>query len=432
MKLKTILLAALAALAVGPMRAYGQAADAGAAPREEGFGSGIAQSVSEQIAALASYSTDIRNLAPGCANPVPAENTCCADGHCGQCSHCCHHMDLWGSAEFLLWWGKGSATPPLVTTSPQGTPQDQAGVLPGAEVLFGGTHLGDEDQAGGRITLGIWLDQQHDVALAGRFYWLGGASDRFFASSDGDPILARPFFNVLLDQNDALLIAFEDLVDGSITASYTNDFLATEAYFQVMLESDRCRRVDAIAGFQFARLDDWLQIDSTHFLREVGDLQLDIRDRFSTHNTFYGGMIGVRAQMMRGCWSLDTLAKIGLGVSQQEVTIVGRTDFTPGPTASGGLLAQDTNIGNYQRDEFGIIPELTINLKYHINPCLSAHVGYTVLFWSDVVTAGSQIDTGVNTTQIPGPIIGAARPAFDFDDEYYWMQGINFGVNWDF
>jgi hypothetical protein len=38
----------------------------------------------------------------------------------------------------------------------------------------------------------------------------------------------------------------------------------------------------------------------------------------------------------------------------------------------------------------------------------------------------------VNTTQLGGPLLGEARPAFEFDDEYYWLQGINFGVNWDF
>jgi hypothetical protein len=341
-------------------------------------------------------------------------------------------MDVWGSAEFLLWWSKGTVTPPLVTTSPNGTPQADAGVLPGADVLFGGSYLGDDDQAGGRITLGIWLDAEHDTSIVGRFYGVGGASDRFQRSSDGDPILARPFFNVLLDQNDALLVAFPGLTTGSINASLTNDFFAAESYFQIMLQRDCNRRIDVVAGYQFARLDDWLQIDSSSILLQQGGIQADTRDRFSTQNQFHGGLIGVRAQMMRGCWSIDTLAKVGLGVNRQEVTIAGRTILDGAATASGGLLAQDTNIGTFQRDKFAAIPELTINLRYHFNPCLSVHAGYSVLFFQDVVTSGRQIDTGVNLTQLGGPLLGEARPAFEFDDEYYWLQGINFGVNWDF
>jgi hypothetical protein len=341
-------------------------------------------------------------------------------------------MDIWGSAEFLLWWSKGTVTPPLVTTSPNGTAQADAGVLPGADVLFGGSYLGDDDQAGGRITLGIWLDEEHDTSIVGRFYGVGGASDRFQRSSDGDPILARPFFNVILDQNDALLVAFPGLTTGSISASLTNDFFSAESYFQIMLQRDCNRRIDAVAGYQFARLDDWLQIDSSSILLQQGNIQVDTRDRFSTQNQFHGGLIGVRAQMMRGCWSIDTLAKVGVGVNRQQVTIVGRTIIDGAATASGGLLAQDTNIGTYQRDKFAAIPELTINLRYHFNPCLSVHAGYSVLFFQDVVTSGRQIDTGVNLTQLGGPLLGEARPAFEFDDEYYWLQGINFGVNWDF
>jgi len=413
MRLTTILLAAMAALAIGPVRTDAQE---------------LAQAVTGQLASLASYG----NYAPNTYNPYPAEDTCCPDGHCGSCSHCCKRMDIWGSAEFLLWWSKGSVTPPLVTTSPNGTPESDAGVLPGADVLFGGSYLGDEDQAGGRITLGLWLDECHNTSVVGRFYGVGGASDRFTASSDGSPILARPFFNVLLDQNDSLKVAFPGLTTGSITASLTNDFFATETYFQIMMERNCNRRVDFVAGYQFARLDDWLQIDSSSILLQQGNLQADIRDRFSTQNQFHGGLIGVRAQMMRGCWSVDTLAKIGLGVGRQQVTIDGRTIIDGAATVSGGLLAQDTNIGTFQRDKFAAIPELTINLKYHFNPCVSMHVGYSLIFWSDVVTSGRQIDTGVNTSQIGGVLVGPARPAFEFRDEYYWLQGINFGVNWDF
>lgn len=413
MRLTTILLVAMGALAIGPVRTDAQE---------------IGQNWTDQLASLASFS----NLAPDTHNPYPAEDTCCPSGQCGCCSHCCKRMDIWGSAEFLLWWSKGTVTPPLVTTSPNGTPQADAGVLPGADVLFGGSYLGDEDQAGGRITLGIWLDEEHDTSIVGRFYGVGGASDRFERSSDGDPILARPFFNVLLDQNDALLVAFPGLTTGSITASLTNDFFAAESYLQIMLQRDCNRRIDVVAGYQFARLDDWLQIDSSSILLQQGGIQADVRDRFSTQNQFHGGLIGVRAQMMRGCWSIDTLAKVGIGVNRQEVTIAGRTILDGAATASGGLLAQDTNIGTYQRDKFAAIPELTINLRYHFNPCFSVHAGYSVLFFQDVVTSGRQIDTGVNLTQLGGPLLGEARPAFEFDDEYYWLQGINFGVNWDF
>lgn len=379
MKLTTILLTAVAAVAIWPAPASAQ---------------DLAQSVAERFASFSS----VGNYIPGCSNPCPAEDTTCCGAGCGSCSDCCRRMDLWGSAEFLLWWAKGGATPALVTTSPGGTPQVDAGVLPDAQLLFGGEYLGDEVQAGGRVTFGVWLDEEHNVGAGGRFYGTGGSVDRF-ASGD-QSILARPFFNVLLDQNDALLVNFPGVVNGSIEATYKNqNFLGAEAFLTVMMERNQNRRIDWIAGYQFMRLDDTLLIDSTHFAQLLGNTRLDIRDRFATQNEFHGGQIGLRGQMMRGCWSLETLGKVALGSTRQQVSISGSTQITPGTNREGGLLAQPTNIGEYQRDKFAFIPELTFNLRYHATPNLSFHAGYSLIWWSDVVTAGRQIDTGVNTTQ---------------------------------
>jgi len=52
---------------------------------------------------------------------------------------------FWIGAEYLLWSAKGDKLPPLVTTSPAGTLQPQAGVLgtPGASVLFGDSGVND-------------------------------------------------------------------------------------------------------------------------------------------------------------------------------------------------------------------------------------------------------------------------------------------------
>jgi hypothetical protein len=162
------------------------------------------------------------------------------------------------------------------------------------------------------------------------------------------------------------------------------------------------------------------------------NVQFDIRDRFATQNEFHGGQIGLRGQMMRGCWSLDALGKLAMGATNQRVSISGRTQITPGADLPGGLLAQPTNIGEYSRDRFAFIPELTLNLRYHATPNCSFHVGYSIIWWSDVVTSGQQIDTGVNPTQLVGPVIGQPRPEFEFRDSSYWLQGINFGMNWDF
>src|SRR5207302_11310422 len=99
--------------------------------------------------------------------------------------------------EYLMWWGKGTSLPPLVSTSLQGTSFAQAGVLGlgTATVPFGNQLGGNKLQSGGRVTFGIWLDPQHNVAAGGRFFGLGGDTTSFSQASTGNPIIARPFFD---------------------------------------------------------------------------------------------------------------------------------------------------------------------------------------------------------------------------------------------
>src|SRR5258706_15506345 len=49
-----------------------------------------------------------------------------SDGCCGD--SCCVSRNT-ARLEYLLWFGRGQNIPALVTTSPQGTPQAEAGVL---------------------------------------------------------------------------------------------------------------------------------------------------------------------------------------------------------------------------------------------------------------------------------------------------------------
>src|SRR5262249_50837045 len=92
--------------------------------------------------------------------PAACDGTCrprplrCA---CGPSPAACPGPDdapptwVWADAEYLLWWMKGDSLPPLITSSPAGTPQSQAGVLgaPGTAVLFGGSGVNSDLRSGG-------------------------------------------------------------------------------------------------------------------------------------------------------------------------------------------------------------------------------------------------------------------------------------------
>ena len=74
---------------------------------------------------------------------------------------------------------------------------------------------------------------------------------------------------------------------------------------------------------------------------------------------------------------------------------------------------------------------------------LKLRAGYTIMYWTNVVRPGDQIDRDVNTTLAPdfdadgtpippGPLVGPFRPAFAFNETNVLIQGLNAGVeyNW--
>ena len=115
------------------------------------------------------------------------------------------------------------------------------------------------------------------------------------------------------------------------------------------------------------------------------------------------------------------------------MSIAGSTSVTNGGTTNGfngGLLAQQTNIGSYERKHFTMIPELGLTLGVRLTNWLQATVGYSLLYYPGVVRAGDQISRDLNPNLFPlspNPPTGAARPAFSYVQSDYWAQGLSLG-----
>ena len=90
----------------------------------------------------------------------------------------------------------------------------------------------------------------------------------------------------------------------------------------------------------------------------------------------------------------------------------------------GGIFAQPTNIGTQTHNHFCYSPEINANLLYNINSNWRAMVGYSFIYWNQVVLAGNQIDRNVNLGQATG---GPQVPLPKFQRSDFWVQGISLG-----
>jgi len=367
----------------------------------------------------------------------------CNSGYCAAgCGGNCYCPSGYARVEYLMWWSNGRNTPPLVTTSPVNTLQDDAGVLgvPGTEVLFGGDY-GAGMRSGGRVTVGRSLGRTGEFSLNGRFFALGDSSAVFFDSSaTGDPILAQPFYNAVLAQQDSLLVAYPNVSEnGSIGVQASNDVLGADVYLRNIFYWDQCKRIDFLVGYQFTRVDDSLLIESNRTSVDnssgipVGTT-FNVTDSFRMQNEFHGAQFGVITEWQRGRAWFELLTKIAIGNMRQRAMLSGQTVRTQPPgvmtVSDSGLLVQDSNRGDYQRDQFSFIPEIGFTVGYQVTAKLSLTVGYSFMYWNDVLLAGNQIDPRVNLNQdtLPDP----ALPAFAFHNNDFWVQGISFGGEFRF
>lgn len=360
---------------------------------------------------------------------------------------------IWLRGEYLLWWTNGTHLQPLVTTSPTGTPSVEAGVLPGATILFGESRQLSDARSGYRLESGMWLDQcrQWDVRLD--YYSLGARESGFQRTSTGDPILARPFYNVETAQQASLLIAYPGLRQGSVAVEAADYFQSAGFLVGHRLWGDGdedptanpfapsyLARLDLIGGFRYYNLSDRLGIVTVSTVTEAGPLQdvvFQIRDAFRARNDFYGADLGFRGRIHRGRWTLDLLGKMAIGSTSQTVYVDGRTAVAapsqPTQVYQAGALAVDTNGGVFRRNMFTIVPQASIELGYQFNANMRVFLGYEALYWARVVRAADQIDLDIDPRNFPPPVAGATHfPQPGRCTNYFWAQGLNVGAEWRF
>jgi hypothetical protein len=351
---------------------------------------------------------------------VPAWETESCDSACQAGPAACMPMcgeRFWVELEFLLWWREGRYFPPLVTT---GDP----GVLPAATVLFGGGQLSEQARPGGRLQFGMWLDDCQCLGVGGRFVSIADAKTNYDLDSGQLPFFARPFFDAdpAVNAQEAQIIANAPGQTGDLSLVTESEFMAADAFIRCLMFRNSCSRLDFLFGYQFGRLDESLVIETNTM-----DL-FGVRDSFLTRNEFHGGHFGVQGQYRWGGWGLELAAKFGFGNMQQQAILSGSTSNS---TQNSGLLVQEeTNAGTHQRDEFSYMHDTGLKLVYFPTKRVKLSLGYSLMFFSDVLRPGDQIDTAVDSRlfpAVPAPA-GAARPAFQFDSNHFYAHGLNLGL----
>jgi hypothetical protein len=361
----------------------------------------------------------------------------------------------WGEAEYLLWWLKGDPVPPLVTTSPAGTPVTSAGIigLSSTQVLFGGAELNQDSRSGARLTLGYWFDDEHKIGLEVSYFLIPQATNSFSASSPATPILARPFFAapfppaVPVDTSSAALVAFPGLATGSITASDRSEVFHGGELLLRQGGICGCKALDVVWGYRYLHLADDIEVgdESTRLAGATTTTPLGVlapgsrlitTDRFRTSNDLNALEVGLIGEWRTERLVLTGFAKVAAG-QDEEVVDNGGTTTIISPTGAvtsrlGGVLAQQSNSGRIGKLEYPVLADLGVQLGYRVGSGMRVFAGYEFLYLNHVLRAGQQIDQVINpallTTPVFGTAVGTARPLERFPYSEFIAQGLTAGI----
>ena len=368
----------------------------------------------------------------------------------------------WVRAEYLYWRSAGMSLPPLVTTSPVTTPTEQAGILgePGTQTLIGAEDVLEDPRGGGRVRVGLWLGPARVWGIEGDYLVLDDLNYSVAQDSglNGVDVLGQPFFNIhpldsqgnpAIPAEDAYLLAYPQLSDGAVqvrtgtsmrsASLHLLRFLGCRDFPQEATCGPGCAyysRVDLLLGFQFMQFEEHLSVLSQ--TQPLGSIERwAVSDRFDTTNDFQGGEIGFHWQAQRHVWTFDMLGRVAVGNVHQLVNISGQTIHTDtggvDTLLPGGVLAQRTNSGTHERDALGLIPQVQATMGVFLTPQLRFTLGYSVIYWTNVMRPTDGIDRDLNPQLLPPetvPFSGPERPEFAFRQNDFWAQGFHAGLDY--
>jgi hypothetical protein len=349
-------------------------------------------------------------------------------------------------------------------------------------VLAGNKDIPYGTLSGFRVTGGFYADcdRRYGFEATGWVIAEKSVTTDIQSSPTGIPTLARPFIDSTnVRAATSQVIANPNFGSGRVVVDNTTQVYSVEANGLVNLyrSGPDCGKkcawsLDFLAGYRYLELQEALSVESNTtlnlpatttpvfaigpfgILTQVGTTVtpgslpvagitarppalITVRDDFRVTNRFNGGQVGLRAEARHGMFTFAATGKLALGNMHQRLEINGTTGvIDPSRNqiggALGGLLANASNIGRYNHDEFAVIPEVNLNLGLNVTRGLTTFIGYNFLYIDNVARPASQINPIVNTATVPlSPNYGATnRPAVVnqlFNQDEYWLMGVNFG-----
>ncbi len=376
----------------------------------------------------------------------------CVAGNCCDCDNFVGAPGrIWVTGQYLSWWTSGAHLPPMASTvDANGNPV----------TLFGDQDIGNGQHEGYRVACGTWLDCHHCWGVEGDYFDISEKptdydSGTTIGNANGT---AFPIYRFVNDPAAPGVLTPDVIGLVSATSPYVGrETVNTDSYFQsagLWLRhrlmgwerttsggdvnwtdrSARTFRLDAIAGYRFARLIDTVnEEDDTFCITNLNGYSYF--NDYRTVNNFNGGELGLDTVLTFGRWSLDVVTKCAIGVNNEYVRlynqeIVDESQNTGVPVP--WIIVNQAPLQEFSRNRFAAIPELMATAGYQVTEHLKFTVGYDLLFWTAVVRAADQIAVNPANGYPYGNVISTPAanplPPFTWIESSFLAQGLHAGA----
>jgi hypothetical protein len=351
--------------------------------------------------------------------------------------------EYWVRADWLYWRFRDMPVPPLVVTGNPSVPD--AGIPGGGNVTALTGPARDLGMfSGARLSVGEWLDPDGALgAEASSFIFARRSTLDPFQGSSTQP-LSVPF----LSSGGAPGVydfSFPNRVAGGLAVGTSSQLFGAEANLLHRWYSRNGVSIDGLFGYRYLWLNERLDLFGRatsagavgSFAGQALPLSATVftADSFRTNTQFHGGQLGLRLEARRGMFLVSGYEKFGVGANIETLRTAGLTTAAgPGgtQTALGGLRALPGNIGKDTHDEFSMMNEAGVEVGLQVTKGMSVRVGYSLLWWSNVLRPAGGISPVVPLAQVPidpSYTAGAvARQAAPFRTSDFLAQGLVVGA----
>lgn len=350
----------------------------------------------------------------------------------------------WATSEYLMGWIQdGPNSVPLIARGSLSDPLPSALGQPGTQILAGGDQVDYGLLHGGRVSVGRWIDPCQYYGLEATGFLMGKSSpaSSFLSTSSDEASLSVPI--QLPDGTETSIFALvntpaSSLPDERLSVEQSSQLWGAEGNLIFNQLRTSSWNIDGLLGVKHLNLNESLDLNADIQRNVTGGRSIVLgHDHFGTRSEFYGSTIGMRCVRSGRRLQFNSSGAIGLGFNANEVNISGsRTQSSPTSlptTTSGFVFSEPTNIGTAKHRNFSVVPECKLGLSYWLRCRLAVDVGYSALYWNNVVRPGDQIDRVVNPTQRGGgTLVGDARPSPFFQRTDLWFHTVSFGVTYRF